>query len=52
MANSNKRGDLRLDTLSLDLKASDAAGHWNEILDRINSGDMPPDMNPGQKPTK
>ncbi|HEX2750862.1 MAG TPA: DUF1587 domain-containing protein, partial [Verrucomicrobiales bacterium] len=36
------KGDLRVDTLTTDFSSGSAVGHWTEIMDRINSGDMPP----------
>ncbi len=38
-----KKGDLRLDTLGADFESPAIAGHWMEIMERINSGDMPPE---------
>ncbi|MBA3938375.1 MAG: DUF1592 domain-containing protein [Planctomycetes bacterium] len=37
-----QKGDLRLDTLARDFASPGAAGHWMEVMERINSGDMPP----------
>ena len=37
-----QKGDLRLDTLSTDFIAPPVAGHWTDIMDRINTGEMPP----------
>ena len=37
-----QRGDLRLDTLERDFGKPAVAGRWAEIMDRINSGEMPP----------
>jgi mono/diheme cytochrome c family protein len=37
-----QKGDLRLDTLSRDFLNPAAAGHWMEVMERIDSGDMPP----------
>src|SRR6476660_4535816 len=36
------KGDLRLDNISLDFAVPSNATHWTDILDRINSGAMPP----------
>jgi hypothetical protein len=41
-----QKGDLRLDTLPLDFVGTKTAEHWTDILDRINSGEMPPDDEP------
>ena len=37
------KGDLRVDTLTIDFDSPKIMGHWEEIMNRINSGDMPPD---------
>ncbi|MBI1373595.1 MAG: DUF1592 domain-containing protein [Phycisphaera sp.] len=36
------KGDLRFDTLSKDVGADDAP-HWAEVMERISSGEMPPE---------
>jgi mono/diheme cytochrome c family protein len=41
-----QKGDLRLDTLPLDFAGAKASEHWADILDRVNSGDMPPESEP------
>jgi len=38
-----QKGDLRVDTLKIDFESPKIMGHWEEIMNRINSGDMPPD---------
>ena len=38
-----QKGDLRVDTLAVDLQSPKIMAHWEEIMNRINSGDMPPD---------
>jgi len=38
-----QKGDTRLDTLSLNLSNSDTALHWQEVLDVLNLGEMPPE---------
>ena len=38
-----QKGDRRFDSLSLDFSEEDAAHAWQEILDMINLGDMPPE---------
>jgi mono/diheme cytochrome c family protein/cytochrome c553 len=45
-----QKGDLRVDTLARDFTNAVVAGHWMEIMDRINSGDMPPKKQPRPKP--
>jgi mono/diheme cytochrome c family protein len=41
-----QKGDLRLDTLTLDFDSPKVSGHWMEIMSRINAGDMPPEKQP------
>jgi mono/diheme cytochrome c family protein len=41
-----QKGDLRIDTLAHDFVDAKTAMHWGEIMDRINSGDMPPKKEP------
>jgi len=38
-----QKGDLRVDNLAIDFDSPKTMGHWEEIMNRINSGDMPPD---------
>ena len=38
-----QKGDLRVDTLAIDFDSPKTMGNWEEIMNRINSGDMPPD---------
>jgi hypothetical protein len=45
-----QKGDLRLDTLAGDFANASIAGHWMEVMERINSGDMPPKKEPRPKP--
>lgn len=44
------KGDLRLDNLVVDFTSPKIMGHWEESMNRINSGDMPPDDEPRPKP--
>ena len=37
-----QKGDLRVDDLVIDFDSPKTMGHWEEIMNRINSGDMPP----------
>jgi mono/diheme cytochrome c family protein len=37
------KGEFRLDTLSRDFAKGADAGHWADVLDRISSGEMPPE---------
>ena len=43
------KGEFRLDTLSRDFTGGGAAGHWADVLERISSGDMPPEKEPQPK---
>lgn len=41
-----EEGDVRIDRLSRDFKAGVDTHHWAEVLDRVNSGSMPPKDEP------
>ena len=43
------KGELRLDTLSRDFSLGASAMHWADVMDRISSGQMPPDDEPQPK---
>jgi Protein of unknown function (DUF1592)/Protein of unknown function (DUF1588)/Protein of unknown function (DUF1585)/Protein of unknown function (DUF1587)/Protein of unknown function (DUF1595)/Planctomycete cytochrome C len=45
-----EEGDLRIDVLSRDFKSGADTHHWAEVLDKVNSGEMPPEDEP--KPTQ
>jgi mono/diheme cytochrome c family protein len=45
-----QKGDLRVDTLVIDFDSPKIMGHWEEIMNRINSGDMPPKKEPRPNP--
>ncbi|CAN5877970.1 DUF1592 domain-containing protein [soil metagenome] len=45
-----EKGDLRIDQLSRDFKLGADAHHWADMMDQINSGEMPPKKEP--KPTQ
>src|ERR1700749_4483791 len=45
-----QKGDLRVDTLVIDFDSPKTMGHWEEIMNRINSGDMPPKKEERPKP--
>ncbi len=45
-----QEGNLRIDQLQTDLANPGIAAHWTEIMDRINSGEMPPKDEPRPKP--
>ncbi|MDB6116267.1 MAG: hypothetical protein JWO08_48 [Verrucomicrobiaceae bacterium] len=38
-----QKGDLRLDDLIVNFDSPKIMGHWEETMNRINSGDMPPE---------
>jgi len=38
-----QKGELRLDTLSRDLTQPGTAGRWSDVLEKISSGEMPPE---------
>ncbi|NNE92773.1 MAG: hypothetical protein HKN23_14095 [Verrucomicrobiales bacterium] len=41
-----EKGDLRIDQLSRDFKAGIDGHFWAEVVNRINSGEMPPEDEP------
>lgn len=41
-----EKGDLRIDQLSRDFKAGSDSHHWAETLEKVNSGEMPPEKEP------
>jgi len=45
-----EKGDLRIDRLSRDFKLGADTHHWAEIIEKVNSGEMPPKKE--KKPTK
>lgn len=45
-----EEGDIRLDRLSRDFKSGVDTHHWAETLDKLNSGEMPPDDEPQPTP--
>ena len=44
------KGDLRFDKLSRNFKSAADSHHWAEVIERVNSGEMPPSGEP--KPTQ
>ncbi|MGY8644426.1 MAG: DUF1592 domain-containing protein [Verrucomicrobiales bacterium] len=38
-----QKGKMRLDTLSLEISNGTTAQHWQDVLDALNAGDMPPE---------
>jgi len=45
-----KKGELRIDQLSRDFKQGADTHHWAEVIERVNSGEMPPKKE--QQPTQ
>ncbi len=45
-----EEGDVRIDRLSRDFKAGADSHHWAEVLENVNSGEMPPETEP--RPTQ
>jgi hypothetical protein len=41
-----EEGDIRIDRLSRDFKAGVDTHHWAEAIDKVNSGEMPPEDEP------
>jgi hypothetical protein len=41
-----EEGDIRIDRLSRDFKSGTDSHHWAEALDKVNSGEMPPETEP------
>jgi PAS domain-containing protein len=41
-----EEGDIRIDQLSRDFRAGLDTHHWSEVLDKVNSGSMPPKDEP------
>src|SRR3954467_2344090 len=47
-----EKGDLRIDRLSRDFKVGADAHRWADMIDQVNSGDMPPKKEKEKKPTQ
>ena len=45
----SQEGDFRLDTLARDFESEIGAQHWAEVIERMNSGEMPPEDEPQPK---
>ncbi|MDB6038217.1 MAG: hypothetical protein JWM99_2058 [Verrucomicrobiales bacterium] len=45
-----QKGDLRVDTLKIDFESPKIMGQWEEIMNRINSGEMPPEKETRPRP--
>ena len=41
-----EEGDIRIDQLSRDFKSGLDSHHWAEAIEKVNSGEMPPDTEP------
>ena len=41
-----EEGDIRIDRLSRDFRSGEDTHHWAEALDKVNTGEMPPDGEP------
>ena len=46
------KGDLRVDNLSVDYDSPQVMAHWEEVMNRVNSGDMPPKGKPRPGPAE
>ena len=47
-----EKGDLRLDRLSRDFKLGADTHHWAEVIEQVNSGEMPPKKDKEKKPAQ
>ena len=47
-----EKGDLRIDQLSRDFKLGEDSHHWAEVIENVNSGEMPPKKDKEKKPTQ
>ena len=47
-----EKGDLRIDALSRDFKAGVDTHHWAEVIEQVNSGEMPPNTEQEKRPTQ
>jgi hypothetical protein len=45
-----QKGEFRVDTLPRDFASNTAAGRWGDVLERLNTGEMPPKGEPKPKP--
>ena len=45
-----QKGKMRLDTLSLSVTDNETAGSWQQVLDTLNAGEMPPEDEPQPDP--
>lgn len=47
-----EKGDLRIDELSRDFQLGADTHHWAEVIENVNSGEMPPKKDKEKKPTQ
>ncbi|MEY4482794.1 MAG: hypothetical protein RL693_246 [Verrucomicrobiota bacterium] len=47
-----QKGDFRIDQLSRDFKLGADTHHWAEMMEQVNSGEMPPKKDKDKKPTQ
>ncbi|MFN7562923.1 MAG: DUF1587 domain-containing protein, partial [Prosthecobacter sp.] len=47
-----EKGDLRIDELSRDFQLGADTHHWAEVIENVNSGEMPPKKDKETKPTQ
>src|SRR5262245_57076438 len=45
-----QKGEFRVDTLTRDFANGSAAVRWGDVLERLNTGEMPPKGEPKPKP--
>ncbi len=46
------KGDLRIDELSRDFQLGEDTHHWAEVIENVNSGEMPPKKDKEKKPSQ
>lgn len=46
---AKQKGEFRVDTLPRDFASTSAAGRWGDVLERLNTGEMPPKGEPKPK---
>ncbi len=44
----SQQGDFRVDTLAEDVGGGDSVNRWREVMEKINSGEMPPEDEPNR----
>lgn len=45
-----QKGEFRVDTLTRDFNSASAASRWGDVIERLNTGEMPPKGEPKPKP--